>query len=558
MAVPLRRGPAIVQSDCTVLLEVGHPQCNEARRHISRFAELVSAPEHVHTYRITPLSLWSALAGGASAEWVLEVLERYARYPLPASLKEEVLHTCSRYGLVKLVRVGNRLLLQFKDPAIMEQVLGSPSFSDIAWEKRDSSSCWVQEVDRGRIKRACVGIGFPVEDLAGYSTGSYLPVGLLPVTRSGKPFCLREYQVEAIESFWQGGSASGGSGVIVLPCGAGKTVVGLGVMCKARTHTLIITTSVTATRQWLHEIRDKTDLDPSLMGEYTSRCKQIRPVTVTTYNMLTHRESGRYSHLELFQSGGWGLVIYDEVHLLPAPIFRITSEIQAIRRLGLTATLVREDGREEDVFSLIGPKRYELWWRSLEQEGWIAEAECHEIRVDMDPEYRERYVVAGDRLRFRLAAENPRKIQVLERIISRHTGDRILIIGQYTEQLRQIAARLGAPLITGKTPAEQRGQLYASLRSGELSCLVVSKVANFSVDLPEARVAIQVSGTFGSRQEEAQRLGRVLRPKPDGGPAYFYTLVTRDSAEEEYARKRQQFLVEQGYQYRIHDSLDDL
>ncbi|MGB9867540.1 MAG: DNA repair helicase XPB [Bacillota bacterium] len=551
-------GPAIVQNDFTVLLEVGHPQCDEARRHISKFAELVSAPEHVHTYRITPLSLWSALAGSVSTQWILDVLERYARYPVPSCLKEEVLKTCSRYGMVRLSRVGGRMLLEFKSPQVMEQVLGSPALEGIPWERRDPSSCWVDEADRGRIKRACVGIGFPVEDLAGYSPGNHLQVELLPVTRSGRQFCLREYQVEAIESFWQEGSVYGGNGVIVLPCGAGKTVVGLGVMCKARTHTLIIATSVTAARQWLSEIADKTNLDSSLMGEYTSRCKQIRPVTVTTYNMLTHREREKYSHLELFQSGKWGLVIYDEVHLLPAPVFRITSEIQAIRRLGLTATLIREDGREEDVFSLIGPKRYELWWRSLEQGGWIAEAECHEIKVDMDPELRARYVVAGDRARFRLAAENPKKTEVLERIMSRHAGERVLIIGQYTDQLRRIAEKLGAPLITGKTPADQRGRLYSCLRNGELSCLVVSKVANFSVDLPEARVAIQVSGTFGSRQEEAQRLGRVLRPKPDGGPAYFYTLVTRDSSEEEYARKRQRFLVEQGYQYRIHDSPETL
>ncbi|HHV78985.1 MAG TPA: DEAD/DEAH box helicase family protein [Firmicutes bacterium] len=552
-----RDGPLIVQKDWTVLLELSNPKCEAAREEVAQFAELVSAPPHVHTYRMTKATLWSAADRGLSAQSILESLERFAKYPLGERLKRDIAQTCGSYGVLRLVRREGRLALESADPALLEKLMEYECVRTLLGGRRDASSCWVEEANRGAIKIACVQLGYPVKDLAGYVEGGVLPVRLLERTRSGKPFALRRYQLQAVESFWGGGTEHGGSGIVVLPCGAGKTIVGIAVMARASTNTLILTASTTAVRQWLWEIEDKTDLPSLLTGEYTGDIKQVKPVTVTTYQMLTHRRGAGYSHLELFRSGNWGLVIYDEVHLLPAPVFRFTAHIQAVRRLGLTATLLREDGREADVFTLIGPKKLEVGWKSLEKAGWIAQAECHEIRIGMEPEYRERYSAAGERLRFRLAAENPEKLKVLERLLARHKGDRVLVIGQFVSQLRKVASRLGIPLVTGRTSSDERTRLYQSLRNGDISCLVVSKVANFSVDLPEARVAIQLSGSFGSRQEEAQRLGRILRPKADGGPAYFYTLISVNTKEEEFARKRQSFLVEQGYRYIIHESWRD-
>ncbi|MCY0886740.1 MAG: DEAD/DEAH box helicase, partial [Firmicutes bacterium] len=404
---------------------------------------------------------------------------------------------------------------------------------------------------RGLLKQALAKIGWPVDDRAGYQAGSPLPLGWRERTRDGRPFALRDYQVQAVQAFWGNGAADRGSGVVVLPCGAGKTLVGIGAMVRAQAHTLILTTSVASLHQWREELLDRTDLDPAAIGEYSGARKEVRPVTLTTYQLLTRRKGGEYPHFAALDQGNWGLIIYDEVHLLPAPVFRLTASLQARRRLGLTATLIREDGRAEDVFALIGPKRFDLPWRMLEQQGWIAPASCHEIRIAMPPGLMERYALAEDDERIRLAAENPVKTRVVEQLVQEHAGDHILVIGQYLDQLKTLARRLQAPLITGETPARERERLYAAFRRGEIPVLVVSKVANFAIDLPDANVAVQVSGTFGSRQEEAQRLGRLLRPKADGGSATFYSLVSEETREQEFAQKRQLFLCEQGYRYTV-------
>jgi DNA excision repair protein ERCC-3 len=397
-------------------------------------------------------------------------------------------------------------------------------------------------------------VGYPAEDLAGYVAGAPLAIHLLPRTRGEDlPFVLRRYQEDAAAVFHAGGSERGGSGVIVLPCGAGKTVVGLAAMAELQCNTLILTPSIVAARQWLHEILDKTDVPSEMLGEYTGERKDIRPITATTYQVLSYRKrrSDEFPHFAVFDERDWGLIIYDEVHLLPAPVFRVTAEIQARRRLGLTATLVREDGREGDVFSLIGPKKYDVPWRELERQGWIATALCHEVRIQMPDELRMDYALAEEREKYRIAAENSRKMAVLDRLVDMHRGEQVLIIGQYLDQLERIATRFDAPLITGKTVTREREKLYDAFRHGEVTLLVVSKVANFSIDLPDANVALQVSGTFGSRQEEAQRLGRILRPKASGRLAHFYTLVTRDTRDQEFAANRQMFLTEQGYGYEI-------
>lgn len=545
--------PLIVQSDRTILLEVDNPAYTEARDYLVRFAELVKSPEHVHTYRLTPLSLWNAAASGLDAETVIQVLSELSKYPLPANVVTDIREYMGRYGKVKLVAQGEEMRLVTADPAIALEILNNKRVQQYIKGRRDDCTLLIDPWERGLVKQALIKIGYPVEDLAGYVPGAPLKFNLRKFTLSGEPFTLRDYQREAAEIFYASGSSRGGSGVIVLPCGAGKTIVGLAVMALTQCYTLILVTNVTAARQWLAEIRDKTELPEDLVGEYTGEKKEIKPVTVATYQIITHRRKRGedYPHFQLFNQQDWGLIIYDEVHLLPAPIFRITAELQARRRLGLTATLVREDGREDDVFSLIGPKKYDIPWKQLEAQGWIAKATCYEVRLNLPPEDRLSYAVADDREKHRVAATNPDKDAIVEAIVEAHKGEQILVIGQYLEQLERLSKRLRAPLITGKTPNREREELYQAFREGRLPCLVVSKVANFALDLPEASVAIQVSGTFGSRQEEAQRLGRILRPKKSGLPASFYSLVTRDTVEQQYAMHRQLFLTEQGYRYEI-------
>ncbi len=543
--------PLVVQSDGTVLLETASPWAGAAREAIAAFAHLERSPEYIQTYRLTPLSLWNAAASGIGVAEVADALDSWSRYPVPDLVRRRIRDEMGRYGRVRLVpHDGDRLLLAIEEPAIREEIGRSDEFSGFDLV-RTARGFFVPVRHRGTLKQALVRIRYPAQDECGYVEGQPLSFSLRETTRRGLPFVLRPYQIEAASAFHRGGGPQGGAGVVALPCGAGKTVVGLAVMAQLQSATLILTTSTVAVHQWGDEILDKTDLEPGDIGEYTGEAKEVRPVTITTYQMLTHRASrlAEFAHLELLGRGPWGLVIYDEVHLLPAPVFRATAEIQVRRRLGLTATLVREDGREDDVFALIGPRIYDAPWRSIEDQGYIAEASCVEVRVGLDEARRIEYALAPKRQRFRIAAENPRKIAIVEDLIGTHADDSILVIGQFLDQLRAIASDLSLPLITGETPNDERERLYDAFRRGVHRVLVVSKVANFAVDLPDASLAIQVSGTFGSRQEEAQRLGRILRPK--SRRSLFYTLVSRDTSEEEFAARRQLFLVEQGYRYRL-------
>ncbi len=556
--------PIIVQSDRTILLEVDHPQHAEARDALAQFAELEKSPEHIHTYRLSPLSLWNAAAGGMNAQQIVDMLTQYSKYAIPSNIGTDIREYINRYGRIKLVRDGDELLLKSEDVALIAEVMHHKRTQPYLLGQIDRNTLRVDSARRGHIKQALIHIGFPAEDLAGYTDGSALPLKLRTETLLGKPFEPRGYQYAAAGAFYAGGAPSGGSGVVVLPCGAGKTIVGLATMADVQRATLILTPNTVAVRQWIQEIIDKTDIPPEMVGEYTGERKDIAPITVSTYQILTYRrssgekgdENGQeyFPHFSLFTSYDWGLIIYDEVHLLPAPVFRVTAEIQARRRLGLTATLVREDGREADVFSLIGPKKYDVPWRELEQQGWIATAECHEIRVGLSEDEQMTYAMAEVREKYRIAAETPAKLSITRHLVERHRDDQILIIGQYIEQLKTLAEELQAPLLTGRTPNGQREKLYDQFRRGEIKRLVVSKVANFAIDLPDANVAIQVSGTFGSRQEEAQRLGRILRPKSDGSLAYFYSIVTRDTRDQEFSANRQLFLTEQGYRYIIEDA----
>jgi DNA excision repair protein ERCC-3 len=559
--------PLIVQSDRTILLEVDHPQHAEARDALAQFAELEKSPEHIHTYRLSPLSLWNAAAGGMNAQTILELLARYSKYDIPSNIVVDIREYVSRYGRIKLIREGDALLLTSSDVALIAEIMHHRRAQPFLLRQLNSHTIQVNASRRGHIKQALIHIGFPAEDLAGYTDGSPISMKLRTITAAGKEFQPRAYQYGASAAFYAGGAPSGGSGVVVLPCGAGKTIVGLATIADIQRATLILSTNTVAVRQWIQEFLDKTDIPPEMIGEYTGDRKEIRPITVSTYQILTYRRPSskeqadgevpaeeEYPHFSLFNSYDWGLIIYDEVHLLPAPVFRITAEIQARRRLGLTATLVREDGREADVFSLIGPKKYDVPWRELERQGWIATAECHEIRVGMTEDEQLNYAVADEREKYRIAAETPEKLHVARFLVERHQDDQVLIIGQYIDQLKLLAEDLEAPLLTGKTPNKQREKLYEQFRQGEIKRLVVSKVANFAIDLPDANVAIQVSGTFGSRQEEAQRLGRILRPKQDGGLAYFYSIVTRDTRDQEFSANRQLFLTEQGYRYVIEDA----
>ncbi|HEY2041861.1 MAG TPA: DNA repair helicase XPB [Jatrophihabitans sp.] len=542
-------GPLIVQSDKTLLLEVDHPLAKEARAAIAPFAELERSPEHVHTYRLTPLGLWNARAAGHDAEQVVDALVRFSRYAVPHGLLVDVADTMDRYGRLQLAKDPvHGLVLISLDRAVLEEVLRQKKIAPMLGERIDADTVLVHQSERGRLKQALLKVGWPAEDLAGYVDGEAHPIEL-----DNTNWTLRQYQQEAVESFW-----AGGSGVVVLPCGAGKTLVGAAAMAQAKATTLILVTNTVSGRQWKRELIARTSLTEDEIGEYSGEKKEIRPVTIATYQIMTTRRKGEYRHLELFDSRDWGLIVYDEVHLLPAPIFRLTADLQSRRRLGLTATLVREDGREGDVFSLIGPKRYDAPWKDLENSGWIAPADCSEVRVTLTDAERMAYATADPEDRYKIAATARTKLPVIEAIVDRHPNDQVLVIGAYLDQLEEIGEHLGnVPIIQGSTPNKERERLYDSFRAGETRVLVVSKVANFSIDLPEAAVAVQISGTFGSRQEEAQRLGRVLRPKQDGRQAHFYTVVSRDTLDAEYAAHRQRFLAEQGYAYTIVDA-DDL
>lgn len=551
--MPDPRNPLIVQSDKSVLLEVDNERYEDARDSLARFAELVKSPEYVHTYRITPLSLWNAAAVGMTPNEVIAALEEYAKYPIPSNISREILDYMSRYGQLSLYKEDDDLLLLCENEDLAEEVWQSKNVREYLIERIDPTTILVDSMKRGFVKQALIEIGHPVEDVAGYVEGDPLYFELRERTLSGKEFGLRDYQEDAVASFHAGGTTMGGSGVVVLPCGAGKTMVGIGAMHELQTSTVILCPNTVAVRQWIEELLDKTTLTEDQIGEYTGDVKRIRPVTVATYQIMTYRKSrhGEFKHFEVFEAKNWGLIIYDEVHLLPAPVFRVTATIQATRRLGLTATLVREDEREEEVFSLIGPKRFDMPWKLLEDKGWIATAVCYEVRIELPESLRRKYALAEDRHKYRIAAENPDKIAMIKAIVEYHEGDNILVIGMYLRQLKLIAEALEAPLITGKTSNDARETLYNAFRQGEVKVLVVSKVANFALDLPDANVAIQVSGTFGSRQEEAQRLGRILRPKPDGSFARFYSIITKDTRDMDFAAKRQLFLTEQGYQYVI-------
>jgi DNA excision repair protein ERCC-3 len=554
--MPDPTGPLIVQTDRTILADTSAPAYPEARDALCRFAELEKSPEHFHTYRVTPLSVWNAAAAGMTAAAMEQSLRSFARYDVPRNVVQFLHDTVERFGRVRLIRAGERMFLESADETVLTLAWNNRYVRQYLLSAPAGGRIEVDAALRGHVKQAMIRLGYPVEDLAGYVEGGRLDLALVKTTRSGKPLRLRPYQEEAMAVFHAGGSLKGGSGVVVLPCGAGKTLVGIGTMTKVLRKTLVLTTSLTAVRQWKSELIDKTSLPQNMVGEYTGEVKDVRPVTITTYQILTYRRSKTeaFVHFDLFRASDWGLVIYDEVHLLPAPVFRVTAEIQALRRLGLTATLVREDGKEEDVFTLIGPKLYDVPWKVLERQGWIATAECTELRVPLDFDSRVRYAGADRREGFRIASENPAKLDALKKVLARHAKDRVLVIGQYLDQISAYAKEVGAPLITGRTPQKDRDHLYGAFREGRIPLLFVSKVGNFAVDLPDANVLVQVSGTFGSRQEEAQRLGRVLRPKSDGSIARFYTLVTRDTSEQDpFAEKRQRFLTEQGYAYSIVD-----
>jgi DNA excision repair protein ERCC-3 len=541
-------GPLIVQSDKTLLLEVDHPAAAEARTAIAPFAELERAPEHVHTYRVTPLALWNARAAGHDAEQVVDALVRFSRYAVPQPLLVDVVDTMGRYGRLQLAQSPvHGLVLVALDRAVLEEVLRQRRIAPLLGARVDDDTVIVHPSERGHLKQALLKIGWPAEDLAGYVDGEAHPIALRE-----EGWHLRDYQRQAVDGFFDGGS-----GVVVLPCGAGKTLVGAAAMARVQATTLILVTNTVAGRQWKRELLARTSLTADEIGEYSGERKEIRPVTIATYQVMTRKSKGEYRHLELFDSRDWGLVIYDEVHLLPAPVFRMTADLQSRRRLGLTATLVREDGREGDVFSLIGPKRYDAPWRDIEQQGWIAPAECVEVRVTLTDAERMGYAVADAEERYRTASTARTKLNVVKAVLDRHPDEPALVIGAYLGQLEELGEALGCPVIQGSTHNREREALFDAFRRGEVPRLVVSKVANFSIDLPEASLAVQVSGTFGSRQEEAQRLGRLLRPKGDGRQAWFYSVVARDTVDTEYAAHRQRFLAEQGYAYRIVDA-DDL
>ena len=536
-------GPLIVQSDRTVLLEVGHAQATDARHALAVFAELERAPEHIHTYRITRLGLWNARAAGHTAEEMLETLETYSKFPVPPVVAIDIADTVSRYGRIVVERDSDGLYLEAESPEILAEVTRTSKLEPLLGAVTSPTVVRLNDWARGIVKQELLGIGWPAEDRAGFTEGTPMTVAL-----DNSTWELRGYQREAIDLF-----DKSGAGVVVLPCGAGKTVVGIGAMVEGQSSTLILVTNSVSARQWRDEIIARTTLTAEDIGEYSGEKKEIKPVTIATYHILTAKRAGAFAHLPLLDANNWGLIIYDEVHLLPAPVFKLTADLQARRRLGLTATLVREDGKEGDVFSLIGPKRFDAPWKEIEAQGFIAPARCVEVRVLLESDERMDYAVATERQRFRIAATSPAKRPIISKLIAQHPDDQILVIAQYLDQIDDVSDTLGLPTITGATPVDEREVLYDKFRSGEIRVLLVSKVANFSVDLPDASVAIQISGSFGSRQEEAQRLGRILRPKPDGRSAVFYTVVARDTVEQDFAQNRQRFLTEQGYAYEIVD-----
>lgn len=545
--------PLMIQKDLSVWLAADHPEVEEARETLALFAELVKSPGHLHLYRITPLSLWNAASSGLEPESICRFLHANSKLGLPQTIRAEIKGTMDKYGMFRLTSdESGALLLHASDESGLEKLRAFRALEAYIAGARGPLTLEIVPGARGRLKQELIRLGYPIEDAAGFVQGEPLDFRLRETLPSGARFQLRDYQLQAVEAFRRGGF-TGGSGVLVLPCGAGKTVVGIAAMESYRSETLILAPNVTSVRQWKREILDKTDLDPALVGEYSGECKEVRPVTIATYQILTHRQDKQapLAHMELFIKRNWGLIIYDEVHLLPAPVFRMTAELQAKRRLGLTATLIREDGCEADVFSLVGPKRFEAPWKRLEAEGWLARVRCCEIRVPFHTSDRERYTFADARDKIRIAGENAHKLPVIDRILKRHAGERVLIIGQYLDQLRAVSERIGAPMISGEMRQEERERIFQAFREGRLPNLVVSKVANFAVDLPDASVAVQISGSFGSRQEEAQRLGRILRPKKGSNEAVFYTLVTKESKEQDFALNRQLFLLEQGYRYEI-------
>jgi DNA excision repair protein ERCC-3 len=540
-------GPLIVQSDKTLLLDVDHALSTECRRAIAPFAELERSPEHIHTYRLTNLGLWNARAAGHDAEQVIDTLIKYSRFAVPHSLLVDVAETMSRYGRLRLeADPVHGLILVTTDTGVLEEVIRAKKIAPLLGVRIDKETIAVHPSQRGQIKQSLLRLGWPAEDFAGYVDGQAHEIAL-----KEEGWKIRQYQEHAAEGFWHGGS-----GVVVLPCGAGKTIVGAAAMAHAKATTLILVTNTVAARQWRDELLRRTTLNEDEIGEYSGSKKEIRPVTIATYQVMTKKKNGVYAHLDLFDTHDWGLIIYDEVHLLPAPIFRFTADIQSRRRLGLTATLVREDGMEGEVFSLIGPKRFDVPWKEIEAQGYIAPAECIEVRVNLTETERLSYATAEPEERYRFCATTRTKRNVVEELVAHHAGEQVLVIGQYIDQLDDLSETLGVPLIKGDTPQKERERLFSAFRSGEVTCLVVSKVANFSVDLPEATIAIQVSGAFGSRQEEAQRLGRILRPKSDGRGAKFYSVVSRDTIDQDFAQNRQRFLAEQGYSYRIIDADD--
>jgi DNA excision repair protein ERCC-3 len=539
----MSHGPLIVQSDRTVLLETGHPDASDARHELAIFAELERAPEHIHTYRITRLGLWNARAAGHDADFIIDSLTRWSKFELPGSVVSEIRSTIDRFGKLVITRDDEGLILVSDSAAVMAEVSSNKKVAELL-EGRIDSGFRIQPWARGQLKQQLLKLGWPAEDNAGFTPGTPFEISL-----DNSEWDLRDYQQQAVAKF-----QAGGSGVVVLPCGAGKTLVGAATMAQLKRNTLILVTNTVAARQWRDELLARTTLKEEDIAEYSGSSKELAPVTIATYQILTTKRKAEFAHLALLDARDWGLIIYDEVHLLPAPIFKMTADLQARRRLGLTATLVREDGRESDVFSLIGPKRFDAPWKDIEAQGYIAPAECFEVRVELPDEERMEYAIADGDARFRIAATANAKIPLMKKILAKHAGEPTLIIGQYLDQIDEVAELLNIPKLTGQTPVDEREQLYKDFRSGKLTALVVSKVANFSVDLPVASVAIQFSGAFGSRQEEAQRLGRLLRPKQDGRTAQFYTLIARDTLEQDFAQNRQRFLAEQGYSYEILDN----
>jgi DNA excision repair protein ERCC-3 len=545
--------PLIVQNDFTVLLEVHNKEFELVRVGLAQFADLVKTPEHIHTYKMSALSLWNAAATGMRTTEITTFLEQYAKFGVPPKVKLGIQQFVERYGLVRIEKMGEDLLLISDDIEAIKEMVSYKSLRSYGLCQLDARSLRFSSNFRGLLKQELIKLGYPVEDLAGYSRGEELPIQFKQENAEGAAMGLRDYQQLAVDSFYREGSTLGGSGVLVLPCGAGKTFIGIAAMGKLNCATLILTTNSTSVKQWKREILDKTDLSETMVGEYSGARKEVRPVTIATYQILTYRKTKEdlFIHMDLFNKRDWGLIIYDEVHLLPAPVFRVTADIQATRRLGLTATLIREDGREEDVFSLVGPKRYDMPWKELEGKGWIASVVCTEIRIGLLEQEQDSYVLAGARHKMRIASTSAAKLVVVKDLLNKHAFEPTIIIGQYIGQLKQIAGEIGAPLIYGAMPQEEREELYRKFRNGALRVIVVSKVANFAVDLPDAAVAIQISGSYGSRQEEAQRLGRILRPKTNANEAFFYSIVANDTREQDFALNRQLFLVEQGYRYQI-------